>query len=69
LADIVAVLHRRGRLLVAEPLFPPREAHGRQPQRIVVDPRTRRGGDKVNAGDLVLVARPSRVKSKRATPA
>jgi ribonuclease R len=61
---IVAVLEKRGRFLVAEPLFPrPRGEGGPaglrgQVGRLAVDPRSARGngGRPAAAGDLVLVA-------------
>src|SRR6202043_3483052 len=62
---LVAVLQRRGRFLVAEPLFPRREVSGpprRDGSERIVLKSTGSGpaGVRAGAGDLVLVAPPRR---------
>jgi ribonuclease R len=64
---LVAVLERRGRFLVAEPLFGepvpgPPGRHGRR--RLVVQP-SGRAGERAGSGDLVLVERPRRGSAPR----
>jgi ribonuclease R len=63
---IVAVLERRGRFLVAEPLFPRRNAgagagrRDRSDRLTIKSPGSGRGGVRAAAGDLVLLQRPRR---------
>jgi len=64
---VVAVLERRGRFLVAEPLFPDRgdgPASRRGRQRLVVRP-SGRAEERAGVGDLVLVQRPRRGSAPR----
>jgi hypothetical protein len=59
---IVAVLERRGRFLVAEPLFPRRNAgagagrRDRSDRLTIKSPGSGRGGVRAAAGDLVLLS-------------
>jgi ribonuclease R len=68
---VVAVLQRRGRFLVAEPLFPRRERAGESPRRhgterlVLKSAGTGSAGVRAAAGDLVLVARPRRGSGAR----
>jgi ribonuclease R len=65
---VVAVLEKRGRFLVAEPLFPLSGDDGRGRRgggRMTVDARTRAGARRANAGDLALV-QPARSRDGRA---
>ncbi|MEA2199551.1 MAG: ribonuclease [Solirubrobacteraceae bacterium] len=68
---VVAVLQRRGRFLVAEPLFPRRERAGESPRRhgterlVLKSAGTGSAGVRATAGDLVLVARPRRGSGAR----
>jgi ribonuclease R len=68
---MVAVLERRGRFLVAEPLFPRRESAERGPRRrgsgrVVVEAGSGRGGGvRASAGDLVLLQRSARGSGAR----
>ncbi|HMH46201.1 MAG TPA: hypothetical protein VK538_00655, partial [Solirubrobacteraceae bacterium] len=68
---VVAVLERRGRFLVAEPLFPRRERTGDSPRRhgaerlVLKSAGTGRAGVRAAAGDLVLAQRPRRGSGAR----
>jgi ribonuclease R len=63
---LVAVLERRGRFLVAEPLFPRRDAAARPARReraerlVIKSADSARAGVRAAAGDLVLLQRPRR---------
>jgi len=70
---VVAVLERRGRFLIAEPLFPPRVApsdsrprHGGSTQMTIGSPGSGRGAaSSARAGDIVLVQPGGRGSSNR----